>query len=814
MDALLHDARYAFRHLRRAPWFSAAAILTLAFGIGANTAMFTMLNALVIRPLPIKDPEGLIAVTGRNQQDQLRQTLITAVPELQRDGPFGSVCAINGNGVFAADVGGVPTQAVIAVVTGRCFEVFGVNPVLGRVITDDDAPLTRAGNRVAVIGYPFWTRMFNRDANVLGKTIRMDGIALEIIGVMPRDFVGIQADFGIDVYFPNYTVTPMRPDRPAAATQVLGRLKPGVSLEQARTELSARWTALTESTVPAGLAAPLRALYSHPRVRVEEFSRGTSFHRDRFARPITIILGLTLSLLLLACVNLGGLLLSRLAERGPELGIRLALGGSRGRVALQMIVESLMLSLSGALLAVPASFAFVNLLASFLPVGLVQNQTRLEPDLSVFALTALCGLAAALLMSSVTLVLAWRRTNVVSFAWDRTVVAHSSRVTRLLLVTQVALSVVLLTGAGLMIRSVYLLQRADVGLRTDRVLNAKIMPLPDGYRGIDNATYYRALSEQLLQIPGVRGVGFSRAFPRVLTEFVGQPIAPVGEPFGDRRAQLESASPGFFDTVGIPLLRGRFPAWTDHSRSQPVAVVSESLARVLAPTGDLIGRHFKLGVEPAHQDVEIVGIVGNATLGNPREAAVPVFYRPMLQAGAFANYPNIQIATDGDPLVITSAVDQAVRSGGREYVHELATIERLLQRAPSGERMTAAVAAAIAALAVTLAFIGLYGALAYDVSRRKKEIGVRVALGASRTAVTGMVINAGLRLTLIGLAVGVPAAIASARVLRTMMYGVSEHDPATLAACVALFIVTGATAGLVPALRAANVDPAVALRAE
>ena len=812
LDALLHDLRYAARHLQRSPGFSAAAILTLALGIGANTAMFSVLNALVLRTLPIKDPHGLVGVSSRSAQGQLRLTLISAVPELQREGPFADVCGVNGGGIFAADVNGAPLQTAIALVTGRCFNVFGVEPMLGRAITDQDAPIYARGNLVTVIGHRFWARMFGSDPNVVGQTVRMEGVELTVIGVMPPGFGGIQADVGVDIWVPFYTISPIRADRPAGASHILGRLKPGVTLAQAEAELVTRWPALLEATVPPALAAPERRQFVESRARVERLATGVSFYRDRYERPLTIIFGLTLVLLALACVNLGGLLVSRLAERGAELGVRVALGGSGARIAQQMMIESVVLSLAGAALAVPASFAFVAVLASFVPNPLVERTVSFTPDLRVLAATAACGVAAGLLTSLVPIWLAWQRRGAITFAWDRTVASHTNRWARALLVAQVALSVVMLASAILLGRSLYLLQRVDLGVRAENVLNVRIMPLPNAYRTIDNASYYPALLDQVSALPGVRAVGLSRVFPRLVGPFTGQVIRFAGQPEGELRAQVETISPGFLEAVSAPLLRGRPPAWSDHARSQPVALVSNSLARQLAPDGDVLGRRVRFGAE--ERDIEIVGVVGDISMGNPRLAAPAVLYRPTLQMGLFANYPNLMAAVSGDPLAIAPAIRDILKQAGREYAHDIRRLDDLFVEAPAAERMGATLAGATAALAVLLAFIGIYSLLAYSVSRRTREIGVRVAIGADRADVLRMVMKEGLILATIGTVVGVPAAIAAGRILGTLLFGLTASDPIVLSSTAAFFVALGLVAGLVPAFRAAAVDPAIALRAE
>ncbi|MGH9217941.1 MAG: ABC transporter permease, partial [Vicinamibacterales bacterium] len=781
-------------------------------GIGANTAMFTMLNTLALRPLSIPDPHGLVAVSSLNHLNQRRLTLITAVTELRQDGPLDPLCGINGGGVFAADVNGAPTQAILALETGGCFEVFGVPPLLGRTIADADAPIGPRGAYVAVIGHRFWTRMFAADPGVIGKTIRAEGIELTVIGVMPDGFDGMHIDTSIDIYAPFNTVSPARNDRPPGAGHLIGRLKPGVGFERASAELSTRWPNLMRVVVPATLAQAERSDLTSVHARVERMGTGFSMLRDRYVRPVAIIMGLTLILLVLACFNLGGLLLSRLTARSAELGIRLALGGSRHRIARQMIIENLLVSLCGAVLAVPAAFAIVRVLIAFLPDGLSDRALTFAPDWRVLAAMAMCAVAASILISAVPITLAWRR-GLGAFGWDRTIAGATNSWARALLVAQVALSVIMLSGAGLLIRSLYLLQSTDIGVHTN-VLAVRILPQPNAYRAVNNAAYYPALLDRISSMPGVRSAGFSRIFPRLLIDFGGQPIGLVGEPAGNVRASLESVSPGLFETIGVPILRGRGPTWADIAASTQVAMVSASLAAHLAPGGDIIGRRVKFGTNRLDQDVVVVGVVGNASQGNPRRSDLPVFYRPMLQTGPFANFPQLLVATEGQPLALATAIGDAIREGGVEYAHSMDTIGNIFARAPSIERMSATLAGAIATLAVLLAFIGVYALVAYSVSRRTREIGVRMAIGASRANVLRMVMKEGAILAAIGTAAGVPAAIAAGRVLETLLFGLTASDPAVLATTAAFFVTLGLVAGMIPALRAAAVDPAIALRTE
>jgi putative ABC transport system permease protein len=814
MDALFQDFRYALRHLRHSPGFAASAILILALGVGANTGMFSILNGLMLRPLPVNDPDGLVGIQAFGANGGRRGMLVPLAELLeQTESPFTRACAINGGGVFAVEANGIPLQGSMATVTGSCFDVFGVQPLWGRTIGPADAPVRGRGNPVTVISHRFWSRTFGTDPNAIGKTIRSEGVDLTVVGVMPEGFVGLQADASTDFFVPNYTVTPMRTDRPASSPQIIGRLKSGVTLEAAQAELSARWPALIADVTPSTLAAAERANFLDQQPRLESLSRGLNFYRDRYGRSLTIILGLTVVLLLLACINLGGLLLARLNERSAELSVRLALGSSGFRLGQQMLLESLVLSVSGAALAVPLSFGFVGLLSSLLPTPMIAHTLDFSPDGKVLLTTSAIGVASGVAMSALPMLLTWRRRARLLSASDRTVVGATSRWARGMLIVQVALSMILLSGAALLIRSLYLLQNVATGVQADQVVYLKLMPVPGGYRGIDNASYYRGLLDQVATLPAVRSAGFSRLFPRA-GDLVGLPIGLAGDPTPQLVAQKESVSPGLFETLGVPLLSGRYPQWTDTATSHKVAVVNESLARMLVADGNILGRRVNYGADPADRDVEIVGIVADTTLGSLRLLHYPVFFRPMLQAGLFGNYPNLLVKVDGDPLTAIAGMAAIVKQQGREYAHQSDKLEDVFKRSPSNERMSATLAGVIALLAVTLAFVGIYSLLAYSVARRAREIGLRVALGAGRGEVVRMVMRDGLVLTGVGVAIGVPAALAGSGVLRTMLYGVSSADPLVLAASVVFFLALGLAAGIVPARRAASVDPAVALRNE
>jgi predicted permease len=812
VDALVQDLKHAFRHFRRSPGFAVAAILTLALGIGANTAMFSVLNTLAFQRLSIADPDGLYSLSSYNERGEKRYIPMPTVIDLNRESPFVEACGYNGGGIFPIEANGIPTQGIAAFVTGRCFSVFGVTPVLGRAIVDADAPIMTSGARVVVISDRLWGRLFQRDPGALGKSMRIDTTEAIVIGILPPGFRGLHVDSGIDVYAPPDSLVPATQGRRPVAQEVLGRLKAGVTFEQASAQFNTMWPALLEQAKVLNRGAAEGQAILGPIVRLDPMARGMSRTRDLFAQPITIILGLTTLLLVLACVNLGGLLLTRLSARSTELGVRLALGGSHGRIVQQMLVESLLLAGGGTLLAVPMAFAFVAPIPSLLDPGFVGWELSFIPDLRVLAATAAVGLACGVLLTALPTLFAVRRQAAVQFTWDRTMTGAAGRWTRGLLVVQVGLSVVLVVGAALLTRSLYAVLNTDPGVRTAGMLTVSLMAVPGGNRGLNPEAHYPPLIEKLRAIPGVQQISYSGVFPRRLTP-IGSDVGFAGEEFRGVRTSLDSVSPNFFEMMGIRLIAGRRFTEADTRTSRRVVIVSESLARALAPDGDVLDRRLRFQTSRAMQDLLVVGIVADSTQGDLKNSHAHVLFSPAMQSTAF-NTPNLLFEIAGDPAPIAEAVRRIVLEHGREFVYDIAMVDALLARGPRRERMSAMLSSMIGAIAVLLAVIGLHGVLAYSVSRRTREIGLRVAIGANPSTVATAIIREGLILTLLGIAAGVSAAYFGARVLRALLFGVSETDAFTFIASATLFAVVGALAGVLPARRAARIDPAITLRAE
>ncbi len=812
-EAFRQDVRHALRNLRRSLTFTFGAVFTLALGIGVSAAVFSALNALVLRPAPIKHPSGLIGVWPIDARGQRTSTL-APMADLIQDGPLEGVCAY-GSSSAGVEANGIPVYAAVEIVTHQCLATLGVPPMLGRVFTAEEAPASRPGVRVVIIGYDFWQKMFGGAPDIVGRSFKTDGDTVTIIGVMPRGFRGLRVDDGVDIIAPFGTVIPSPANR-LLASHILGRLRRGVTLDAARAELVSRWPPMMDRVIPTTLSPAEQRNLRDVTIRVDSVGTGFSGMRIRHEQPLWIGSALTVGLLLLACVNVGGLALSRVVAAGGELAIRAALGASRLRLASQLVLEILAVAGAGTILGIGVAWVAVKPIASALPFAGLEPTLSMSPDARVVFVTALAGLVMGLLASLLPVWLASRR-ETLQLQTDRTVAA-TSWPGRVLLVAQVALSVALLMGAGLLTRSLYLLFHNDPGFDGTRILSARLRPLPGAYRdrAFNNGlNYYPLLLERIAALPGVRSVGYARAFGNAFSDDVGRvPIGFVGAPPSDLTAQFDVVSPGFFETIGIPIVQGRGPRWSDTPHTPRVACVSVSLARALG--GDVIGKHvwIAFGADPQLRDVEIVGVVGDASLGNLRSPAPAVFYGVATQLGPYGLYSTLEIAASGDPMQLVDPLHDTLRGLGREYAFSITTLDKRLQRNAVNERLGTTLAMPVAILAALLAFVGVYSLFAYAVVRRTREIGVRVAVGASPGAVLRMLLREGVTLTAIGVALGLPIGIIASRGLRAVLFGVSETDPLVATSVAVFFVVLTIVAVLIPARRAARLDPVAALRAE
>ncbi|HEV2490422.1 MAG TPA: ABC transporter permease [Candidatus Acidoferrales bacterium] len=824
-ETLIQDLRYALRMLRKSPGFTTVAVLTLALGIGANTAIFSLLDGLVLRNLPVPHPEQLVHVAAYAPDNSDSGLSLPMFEEIARDQRvFSSMFAWEGEGVFNVEINGSLSRGDVWPIDGNFYANLGAVPEIGRLIGPQDVDANSATpTPVAVLGYDYWRLHFGGDPSVIGKTIKIEEVPFTIIGVTRSGFAGMTADIPFEIAVP-FTTEPLIEGhadvqkhlqrRDGLWYDAAGRLKPGVTLEQARAQLDSLWPAIRAATMPT--SPEQRARFLSLQLKLVSDSTGSSYVRGRFSAPLYLLLGISGLVLLIACVNLASLMLARAAARGHELGLRVALGASRWRLARQMLTESLMLSVVGALAGLALAFWGSKTLSNFIfaETYIVPGALNLTPDVRVLGFAAAVAILTGVLFGSAhALRLSAVDPNAALQLSSRTVGRGTGRLGKGLILTQIALSLVLLASAGLFIRSLEKLHEVDPGFRAQGLLDADLYPNPGGYKNLNWASYERQLTDQIASLPGVESVGISHLSPGGGNAWSEQ-VAPSSSRESTAEANCALALPGFFRTMGIGLLRGRSFTWQDDDHASHVAVVSESLARMLFPAADAIGQEIHFPNRPQWKDIQIVGIVSNASVYNIRKHAPPTVYLASIQYGDYAGWSQLIVRTSVAPARVESSIRKAVESLGHEYVPAIRTVAATIDRSLLQERITAMLSVFFGGLALLLAAIGLYGLMAYNVTRRTRELGVRLALGAQRASVLWMILRETLTLAVIGVVIGVPSALAATRLIAHMLFGVTPYDPVTLAITTIALLAVAAIAGCVPARRAMRVDPMVALRYE
>jgi predicted permease len=779
LDTLLQDVRFSVRTLRRNPGFTATAVLSLALGIGANTAIFRLFDALLVRPLPVASPEELVLATQRFED---RQSLM--LNNRQREALAGSetlagLCASR-HSRLRATVSEEPQFIEGMLASGNCFSLLGVPAVLGRTITEEDDRPSGA-QPVAVLSYGYWQRQFGADPGVLGQTIALQDRMFTIAGVAPRGFIGLEPGTPADVIVPLSTLGgPLLTNPDVFWLRMLGRRKPGVSIEQVQADLGVRFARVPRNGDAKGPA---------PRLEVVPAGSGFGDVRTEFALPLRIVMAAVALVLLIACMNLASLLLARASRRRQEIGLRMALGAGRVRLLRQLLTESLLLSCLGGLLGFGIALALSPALVQRISRGRTAILLDLAPDWRMLAFTAGASLLTGVLFGMVPALRATRRN-------DASGAQHTSRVkpgsrgwSAALIVSQVALCVVVLVSAGLLLRSLRKLQQVDPGFRKGHLLVLSIRP--DNYEDRAAARLHQELYRRFASLPGVESV----------TTFDDVPLGGANVTTND--FSINRVGPRFFETMGIPLLAGRALNEQDALGQRPAVAISESVARRFFADRNPLGEHLDV----MGADGEVVGVVGDARYRGLRLPAEPMVYQPALGSGSYA------IRTTGDPATLAGAVRRELREAAPDVAvwsvgaHDVdATLAR--------EHVVSELCSWFGGFALLIASIGLYGRLSYAVSERTGEIGVRVVLGARQNQVVWMVLRDALTLTLWGIAIGVPLAVGSTRVFRSLLFEVTATDAATFAVIVAVIFGVSLIAALPPARRAAGVDPVISLRTQ
>ncbi|HEV2348745.1 MAG TPA: ABC transporter permease [Terriglobia bacterium] len=825
LESLRQDIRCGLRQLRRNPGFTVVAVLTLALGIGANTAVFSVVDALILRNLPVHDPSRLVGFYTVNTGGQWSGITVPQIQEINREqkvfeGVFGRRYPNHSN----VEEHGVIWPINLGYITGSYYSVLGVKPAVGRLISPDDVGLSRgAPSPVAVISYDFWQRRYAGAQQAIGKTILIAGEPFTIIGVTAKGFFGEQVGFSLDVTIP-ITRVPGQVEKSGRAFEfeipgcqyAVGRLRDGVSIEQAKAQLGTIWPAVRAATVPPDLNPQQRDEYLAKNLRVDPYpTNGFSYLRDQFAKPLYVLMGISCLIILIASVNLATLLLARAWARQHEMGIRIALGAGRWRLMRQQLTESLLLSISGAALGLGFASWGSRWLVGFWSHIAFNPPTVIDvsPDIRVLGFATAIAILAAILFG---LAPAWYASRgaptgalqEASYASGRNI----RRFGKLLIVIEVALSIPLVTTGGLLVRSLERLRTASPGFDYHQLVVLQLESDTGNKKSLDDA-YYHALVQQLSEIPSVRSVALSQMLPG--SGFGGSDtVGPSGSGTGvDADSQI--VSPDFFQTVRIAFVRGRDFTWEDNGQAPRVSLVSESLAKQLFPSGDPIGQRINIGTDPKRRRIEVVGVVNDARVRDIRKPSPFIVYVPFLQEAEYIGYwTNVEMLAADRPSTVLEAARQRIDSLGRQYVFYSETLEGTINTTVSNERALAFVSGFFAALALLLAGVGLFGLMSYTVSQRTRELGIRIALGARNRGVLWMILRDSLGLVLIGEVIGFPCALAATRLVAHMLLDISPYDPATLATVAGAVVTIGIVSGYFPARRATKVDPMVALRYE
>lgn len=828
-----HDLRHGLRSLRKTPGFTAMVALSLAIGIGANAAIFSVINFVFLRPLPVPDPENLVlfskSFNAGNSNGPWGPGPIKLFPEplyrlLREQNQVFSALAAQQSGHTTTVLRWLGPAAEPAteladgrVVSAGYFEVLGVPAFLGRTFLPEDETAPGA-NPVLVLSHRYWQQRFRGDPSVIGSTVTAGKTRYTVIGVAAPRFNGTRVGVEVtDFWVPMTMQTQLlggearASDTPYHWLVIVGRLAPGVSLAAADAHVN-----VTLQQFLAERPGYVRVSGGQKDVRIAlaPGGRGISpLRQDIFRNALTAAMAGVALLLLIVCLNVGHLLLARALGRQREMSIRRALGATRGRLLRQLLAEGLLLSLLGGAAGALATRWLLDGLLSLVPGGL-PLVLDVELDRRVFAFIALVSLAATVILGLIPAVHASRSDVQPALQGSSHAIAgEGSRrlASRLLLTGQVALSLVLLVAAGLLSASLDKLRRVTKGFDEQGLL---LVEMKTHLAGIDRdqaMVLHDDLVSRVTALPGVRAASLSHF--EILSGSHARDRVWVDEASPQPEVEIGKVTPGYFETLGIPLRRGRALAASDRGDTPAVAVVNETFARRLFP-GEALGRHFQLGpADRRSPPIEVVGIVRDVTNNGLRDAALPMVYRPVAQAPSFLG--SLQVRTDGDPAALAEEVRRTIqRTNAGLPIVGIRTMSSQVERALSGERILATLATAFGATALFLVCIGLHGVISQWALRRTREIGVRMALGASAAGVRWLVMRHAFLLVLAGLAVGVPAALAVARLLRRFLFGLDPMDPVTLAAAALVMLAVAALSAYLPARRASRVDPMAALRSE
>jgi predicted permease len=843
LETCWQDLHYSVRMLRKSPVFAAVAIVTLALGIGANTAIFSLTDQILLRDLPVPHPERLFILRspGPNHGhtwgdvDQGAQSFSYPMYKdlRERATVFSGLLACRRITVNVSGHG--ETQAAHAdLVSGNFFQTLEMQPALGRLISTSDETAPGA-NTVAVLSYSYWSRQFGADPSILNKPLTVNGVPLTVVGVARKGFYGVQIGLTPDLFIPVTMKPQMAPnpnqtleDRTDRWLPVMGRLKPGMTVGRAEAELQPIYQPILESDSKLLKLSgdDLKRYISKPLLLISG-AHGRLVLQEGAQEPLLVLMSMVGLVLLIACANLAGLLVARGEARRREIGVRLAMGAKRTRLIRQLLTESLLIATAGGAAGMALAWWCLDAIMAAIPPGQGMLGVVTNLDFRVLWFAIALTLATAILFGFAPAMRA-TRLDLQSTLKDQGSNVSDGRsnvgLRKVLIVSQVALTAVLLAGAGLFARTLMNLEHASLGVNTSHVLQFSVAPDFNGSTPAQTLAFADRARNEIAALPGVRSVSISSApiFANddYVSNFTPEGYVPqpghVPQPGDDTDASYDYIGPNYFSTMGIPLIAGREFTESDTAESPTVCVINQKLAQRSFAGRNPIGLHITHGGGKLYTDrpMEIVGVVANSKWDDARSDIVPFLYMPYSQdknLGHLAFY----IRTERDPLPMAASLQSLIqRLDTNLPVNNLRTLEEQVSSSMLNDRLVTGLSVSLALLAALLAGLGLYGVLAYVVARRTREIGIRIALGGERADILRLVVGQGGRLTVAGGAIGIVAALVAMRWVASLLYGVTAHDPLTFIAVVVLLAIVSAMACYLPARRAMRVDPMIALRYE
>jgi len=847
LDTAVRDFKYSLRTLARTPGFTAIAILTLALGIGANTAIFTLLDQILLRLLPVQNPQELVLLTmrGRHYGSNWGGNAISypMFRDFQAHNQVFSEMFCRFPTSASLSFGGHAELVDLELVSGTYFSTLGLNPYLGRVFTSEDDRVPD-GDPYVVLGYAYWKTRFSGDPGIVGKTITLNNYNMTVVGVLQPGFDGVELGRSAKFFVPItmakefFVGNPqdMLKERRNRWVNAFGRLKPGITPKKAQASLQPFMHSMLEMEVKQAAfahASPYdREQFLKCWIELLPGSQGRSYTRQTLSTPLWVLMAITGLVLLIACANLANLLLVRGSARKKEMAIRLAMGATRSRIISQLLIESLSLATFGALAGLALAYwADRALMAAYLPSDSGGLQISTSPDFRILLFTLAVTVATGVFFGLVP-ALQTTKPNVAVTLKDEAVAVvgggHGG-LRKTLVIAQVTLSLLLLIGAGLFVRSLRNLRNLGPGFPSQNLIGFEIDPSLTGYSVERLKVFYPQLSESLASIPGVQSVGLSSV--RILEDNEwdsSMTVEGFTPPTPDAHAEpyMNEIGPGYFPTLGIPILAGRNfrPTDTQEIHHRPgdafswnptTIMINETFAKKYFAGRSPIGLHIGFGSDPGTPtDMEVIGVVKDTKYTNLRDQIPPQAFLPY-PADRYLGGMTVYVRTVGDPNQLMSAIRSKVRDMDSNLpIFAMRTTEVQINNSLATERMIASLSAVFGFLATLLAVIGLYGVMAYTVAQRTREVGIRMALGAAQGSVIWMVMREVLLLVAVGVIAGVPASLALTKLVQSQLFGLSPHDPATLALATIALAFVACAAGYLPAWRASRLDPMKALRYE